>query len=310
MQVLDSHILSQSKSAYNFSQKQQLVVENISSSPQNISRRTTITNENLTQRDKELMQLSPKDRQMLLVVEALLGKEISVTVFDKTSASFSRGQRASTPTIAYEQMQEEASSLDLAFKGSITTKKGKQMNFSLSVKWKEKFAVAQRDILQQGQNFNDPLIITLDGDTPVTKDKFDFKLNKNASTLNRLKKKSGYLAFDKNDSNKIDDGSELFGVKSGDGFADLAKYDEDKNGWIDSNDTIFKSLRFWSPSKNSDSVKTLKEVGIGAISLQSIKTDFISKEDINKPTAYYKEASVAVGENAQPCALFSVDLAG
>ena len=128
--------------------------------------------------------------------------------------------------------------------------------------------------------------------------------------LNFLKKRSGYLAFDQNNNNKIDNGNELFGVKSGDGFADLAKYDEDKNGWIDSNDTIFKSLRFWSPSENSDSVKTLEEVGIGAISLQSIKTDFISKEDINTPTAYYKEASVAVGENAQAYALFSIDLAG
>lgn len=310
MQVLDSQILSQSKSAYNFSQKKQLVVENISSSPQNISKQTTVSNEPLTQRDKELMQLSPKDRQMLLAVEALIGKEISITIFDKTSASFSRGQSASTPLNAYEQMQEEASSLDLAFKGSITTKNGKQMNFSLSVKWKEKFAVAQREILQQGQNFNDPLIITLDGDTPVLKEKFDFKLNQNVSNLNFLKKRSGYLAFDQNNNNKIDNGNELFGVKSGDGFADLAKYDEDKNGWIDSSDTIFKSLCFWSPSENSDSVKTLEEVGIGAISLQSIKTDFISKEDINTPTAYYKEASVAVGENAQACALFSVDLAG
>ncbi len=41
------------------------------------------------------------------------------------------------------------------------------------------------------------------------------------------------------DWNKINDGSELFGTSSGDGFKDLATYDEDENGWIDENDSIF-----------------------------------------------------------------------
>ena len=38
---------------------------------------------------------------------------------------------------------------------------------------------------------------------------------------------SGYLALDKNGDGVINDGSELFGTKNGDGFADLARYDED-----------------------------------------------------------------------------------
>ena len=35
----------------------------------------------------------------------------------------------------------------------------------------------------------------------------------------------------------------LFGTSSGDGFKDLAEYDEDGNGWIDENDSIFNRLK-------------------------------------------------------------------
>ena len=50
---------------------------------------------------------------------------------------------------------------------------------------------------------------------------------------------SGFLALDKNGNGKIDDGSELFGTKSGDGFADLAEYDSDGNGWIDEKGRVY-----------------------------------------------------------------------
>lgn len=41
------------------------------------------------------------------------------------------------------------------------------------------------------------------------------------------------LSLDQNGNGEIDNGTELFGTKSGDGFADLARYDLDYNGWID-----------------------------------------------------------------------------
>mgnify|MGYP000465316364 CR=1 FL=1 len=50
---------------------------------------------------------------------------------------------------------------------------------------------------------------------------------------------SGYLALNKNGDGVINDGSELFGTASGDGFYDLSMYDEDGNGWIDENDHAY-----------------------------------------------------------------------
>ena len=53
-----------------------------------------------------------------------------------------------------------------------------------------------------------------------------------------LGKGSGFLALDKDGNGKIDDGNELFGTKSSDGFGDLREYDSDGSGWIDENDEI------------------------------------------------------------------------
>jgi hypothetical protein len=41
----------------------------------------------------------------------------------------------------------------------------------------------------------------------------------------------------------------LFGPQTGNGFAELAEYDEDKNNWIDENDSIycFKNFTLLTP---------------------------------------------------------------
>jgi hypothetical protein len=52
------------------------------------------------------------------------------------------------------------------------------------------------------------------------------------------------LALDRNGNGRIDDGSELFGEQNGarDGFAELARFDQDGSGSIDAQDNIFNSL--------------------------------------------------------------------
>ena len=85
----------------------------------------------------------------------------------------------------------------------------------------------------------------------------------------------GFLALDKNDNGKIDDGNELFGTKSGDGFADLREYDSDGNGWIDENDEIFEKLRVWcKDDEGNDILMNLKEADIGAIYLGEQQSEF------------------------------------
>jgi hypothetical protein len=78
----------------------------------------------------------------------------------------------------------------------------------------------------------------------------------------------------------VEDGSQLFGALCGNGFAHLAKYDTDGNGWIDANDEIWDSLRIWvHNSDGTTSLVGLGEKGIGAIFLGSANTDFTLRGD-------------------------------
>jgi hypothetical protein len=72
---------------------------------------------------------------------------------------------------------------------------------------------------------------------------------------------SGFLVFDRNGNGKADNGSELFGVASGNGFADLRRLDEDRNGWIDENDSAWRQLAVWSGS----GFASLAERQVGAL---------------------------------------------
>lgn len=113
----------------------------------------------------------------------------------------------------------------------------------------------------------DPLVINLDTNIAGLSDqKFEFDIDCDGikDTISMLEKGSGYLALDKNNDGSINDGSELFGTSSGDGFKDLAIYDEDGNGWIDENDEIFDKLLIWSKDADgNDELYTLKEAGVG-----------------------------------------------
>lgn len=80
-------------------------------------------------------------------------------------------------------------------------------------------------------DLTDPLVINLDGNIAGLSDQkfmFDIDADGEEESISYLQGGSGYLALDKNGDGVINDGSELFGTKSGDGFADLAEYDADE----------------------------------------------------------------------------------
>ena len=152
----------------------------------------------------------------------------------------------------------------------------------------------------------DPLMINLDTNIgSVSDQKFFFDLDSDGKEeeISFAGKDSGFLAWDKNGDGKINDGSELFGTKSGDGFKDLAEYDEDGNGWIDENDRIYSQLKVWTKDENgNDRLIDLKDADVGAIYLRNADTQFSLKDDENKLNAeikktgiYLKESTGAVG---------------
>lgn len=123
----------------------------------------------------------------------------------------------------------------------------------------------------------DPLVIDYLGvGTELSDQSFSFDLDSDGTPdqISRLKQGSGFLALDKNQDGIINDGNELFGTKSGNGFADLALHDKNRDGKIDKNDPIYENLRIWTPLKNGDSrLIALGEAGIGALYLNPKKSE-------------------------------------
>lgn len=172
----------------------------------------------------------------------------------------------------------ETESTTFASKGIVKTADGRSIDFNIQVSMSSEF-VSQMDMISvENYVLTDPLMINLD--TPVgsvSDQKFFFDLDADGEKeeISFAGKGSGFLALDKNGDGIINDGSELFGTKSGDGFRDLAAYDSDENGWIDENDEIFSKLRVWTKDEDGkDILMSLKDADVGAIYLSNVDSQF------------------------------------
>ena len=200
----------------------------------------------------------------------------------------------------------ESERTTFASKGIVQTADGRNIGFNVEVSMSRAFMQKIDTLEVQDYIKTDPLMINLDANIgSVSDQKFFFDLDSDGKEeqISFAGKGSGFLALDKNGDGKINDGSELFGTASGDGFKDLAEYDEDKNGWIDENDSIFSKLKVWTKDENgNDYLMDLKKADVGAIYLRNVDTQFSLKDDENKLNAeikktgiYLKESTGAVG---------------
>lgn len=159
----------------------------------------------------------------------------------------------------------------------------------------------------------DPLVINLDTDVAELFDQkftFDIDADGEEDEISLLGGGSGYLALDQNGDGIINDGSELFGTRSGNGFADLAKYDEDHNGWIDENDAIWSKLQIWCRDENGqDILYRLADKGVGAICLQNAATDFALKGAAATTNGAIRRTGIFLYENGNVGTIQHVDLA-
>ncbi len=118
------------------------------------------------------------------------------------------------------------------------------------------------------------------------------------------------LALDKNGDGVINDGSELFGTKSGDGFRDLAAYDSDGNGWIDENDEIWEKLLIWTRDEDGKEIcYKLSEKGVGAIYTGNVNTDFSLNGADNAANGRIRRTGLFLYENGMAGTVQHVDVA-
>lgn len=217
---------------------------------------------------------------------------------------------ATTESFYFEE--SEQTSFDTT--GIVKTADGREISFNLSVEMSRSFAAYYENTYQEtAVTFCDPLVINLDGNIAELEDqKFYFDLDADGTEeyISKLGKGSGYLALDENNDGTINNGNELFGTKSGDGFSDLTIYDEDGNGWIDENDDIWNQLKIWTTDENGkDVLYTLKEAGVGALCLQRAATDFTLTDDNNNTNGAIRSTGIFLYENGGVGTMQHLDLA-
>ena len=217
--------------------------------------------------------------------------------------------------IAYnaQTVHQEVEQADFSAKGTINTADGRQIAFDLAVSMTRSHTEQTNVSLNAGDaQRSDPLVINFGGTAAqLSSQRFSFDLNDDGKAENvpLLASGSGYLALDLNHNGKIDSGSELFGPASGSGFADLAKYDQDGNGWIDGSDAVFKQLQIWTPdAAGNGSLSSLAGHNVGALFLGHQRTAFELRGAQNQDLGAVRDSGVYLTESGAAGSLQQVDL--
>ena len=212
----------------------------------------------------------------------------------------------------YSETYAESETTRFNAAGTIRTADGREISFATELVMSRSFFSETHVSLRAGDALKDPLVINFAGNAAALSDlRFEFDLDGDGEldNLARLRPGSGFLALDRNGDGVINDGTELFGPRSGDGFAELAAYDHDGNGWIDEQDPIFNDLRVWVvDSSKEDRLLTLAEIGIGAIYLNSVVTPFSHKDANGELLAQTRSTGIHLYENGTVGTLQHLDL--
>lgn len=197
--------------------------------------------------------------------------------------------------------------------GLVKTADGREIHFGVTLEMSRAFCAKYDSFVQEDYICTDPLVINLDTNAAtVTDQKFLFDLDADGKeeSISFVGQGSGFLALDKNKDGKINDGSELFGTRSGDGFQDLAAYDQDKNGWIDENDSVFHDLKIWTKDEQgNDRLIGLKEAGVGAIYLGNASTEFALKDNASKAAnGVIRKTGIYLKESGEASTVQHMDL--
>ena len=205
----------------------------------------------------------------------------------------------------------ETEMMSFQSKGVVNTSDGRTIDFKVNVQMERAHYESSSTLIELGAKMQDPLVINLDGKGVAFGEdsiELDITLDGEKDVFRNLAEGSGFLAFDENQNGTIDDGSELFGAKTGNGFDELALHDGDANCWIDENDAIFKSLKIWTVSASGEkNLIGLKESDVGAIYLGKVASQFHVKEGMEL-IGRIRESSVYLKESGGAGVVHEIDL--
>jgi hypothetical protein len=279
----------------------------------------------------DLAESDPKLRLIKLMIEMLTGRKIKTLSADDirtlkeqfsgdVPAHEAPAQEAQQPKragygIEYDrhEVHQESEQTQFTADGVVHTADGKDIRFQLNLSMERSEREESSVSLRAGDAVRkDPLVINFDGTAAQlqnTRFSFDLDGDGKKEAVPLLSGNRGYLALDLNGNGKIDSGSELFGTSSGNGFADLARYDGDHNGWIDENDAVFDKLQAWTPAADGKgSLVSLRDQGVGALYLGNTQTPFELKGDSNAALGGVRSSGVYLKEDGSAGTLQQIDV--
>lgn len=199
--------------------------------------------------------------------------------------------------------------------GIVKTADGRTISLDMELSMSREFSQYTSANLKFGAEkpkLTDPLVISYGGTAAsLTGEKFAFDLDSDGvqDSISFAGPGSGFLALDKNGDGVINNGSELFGPGTGNGFEELRNYDSDGNGWIDENDAVFSQLRVWSKDADgNDQLFTLLGRDVGAIYLGDVATEFSMNDAANNTMGVMRSTSFFLKESGGAGTIHHIDL--
>lgn len=288
----------------------------------------------------------PKLMAMRLILEALTGKKINLSTMDDTppeSGPAMTPPSSATPSQAspregwgleYDAQHTIAEHEEMQFKaeGEVHNEAGEKLTIAVNLSLNRDF-VERTDIhIRAGDaRLVDPLVINFaDQPADLSSQKFAFDLDHDgiSEQISFVMPGSGFLFLDRNHDGRATDGTELFGPENGSGFAELAAFDSDGNGWLDDNDPMFAKLQVWvkafalSPQEVADNKSTpagkvapadsfisLKDLSIGAILLAHQETPFSINDDKNHKLGQVANSGLFLREGGSAGTIQEIKLA-
>lgn len=185
-----------------------------------------------------------------------------------------------------QETRAESEQTSVAIQGVVKTSDGQDIAFNLDLQMNRSYVEQTSVSVRLGDaEIVDPIVVNFDGTAAQLTDwKFDFDLNADGikEQIPFVTGGSGILVFDKNGDGQVSDGKELFGPVTGNGFSELAALDEDKNNWIDENDSAYSHLSIWSKDNaGSESLVPLSLKNVGALFVGAISSPFDLRDQAN-----------------------------
>ena len=265
--------------------------------------------------EQQLAEIRNSILQRIMSLLQILGGEDQSGSFRETVSNTANMLTSNSflKVTTVEMMHLEQEQTSFSGQGTALTEDGRQIDFNVDFSMSRRFCQYAGISVASAARFIDPLVINVGSDVTSISDQhfyFDLDSDGEEEKISSLGAGSGFLALDKNGDGKINDGSELFGTKSGDGFKDLGLYDKDNNGWIDENDEVYEALRIWiRDEEGMDHLMTLKEADVGAIYLGSAATEFTYQNSSFLVSGMMKASGMFLRESGGVGTVHQLDMA-